>query len=68
MSFRAIYICDICREDTPKENLMGCRFSDLRQFKLSPPESTDGIHICMLCLNQLREQIGPKTSCSQPTP
>lgn len=60
MSFRAIYTCDICREDTHKGDIMGVRFSDLRKFTLSPPESTDGTHICNLCLGQLREQLGPK--------
>jgi hypothetical protein len=60
MSFRAIYKCDICREDTHKGDIMGVRFYDMRRFTLAPPESTDGIHICNLCLGQLREQLGPK--------
>jgi len=66
MSFRAIYKCDVCREDTPKGDLMGVRFSGLRDFKLSTPESTDGTHICMRCLGQLREQLSPPTSLSAP--
>jgi hypothetical protein len=57
MSFRAIYKCDICREDTHKGDIKGVCFSDLRKFKLSTPESTDGVHICNLCLGQLREQL-----------
>ena len=60
MSFRAIYQCDICREDTHKGDILGVRFIDLRKFRLSPPESTDGVHICNRCLGQLREQLGPK--------
>ena len=62
MSFRAIYTCDICREETLKGNVMGVRFIDMRQFKLSEPESTQGTHICVMCLNQLREQLGPPRS------
>ena len=60
MSFRAVYTCDICHEDTLKGNVLGCRFSDLRRFTLSDPESTQGTHICKMCLDQLREQLGPK--------
>lgn len=60
MSFRAIYNCDICREDTHKGDIMGVRFSGMRTFTLSSPESTDGVHICNRCLGQLREQPGPK--------
>jgi hypothetical protein len=60
MSFRAIYQCNICREDTHKGDILGVRFIDLRKFRLSPPESTDGVHICNRCLGQLREQLGPK--------
>lgn len=60
MSFRAIYRCDICREDTLKANLLGCHFTDLRQFTLMEAESTQGVHICIMCLDQLREQLGPK--------
>jgi len=66
MSFRAIYICDICREETLKGNVMGVRFTDLRQFRLSEPESTQGIHICMMCLDQLREQLGPQHPPQEP--
>lgn len=60
MSFRAIYSCDICREDTLKANLMGCNFSGMRTFKLDVGESTQGVHICIACLDQLRAQLSPK--------
>lgn len=60
MSFRAIYSCDICREETLKANLMGCNFSGMRTFKLAEAESTNGVHICVACLDQLREQLAPK--------
>ncbi|HXR93741.1 MAG TPA: hypothetical protein VN750_26045 [Steroidobacteraceae bacterium] len=60
MSFRAVYKCDICREETLKANLMGCHFTDLRQFKLMDAESTQGVHICIMCLDQLRAQLAPK--------
>jgi hypothetical protein len=60
MSFRAIFTCDICKEDTARAGILGCRFQNLHDFKLSPPESTDGTHICNRCLDQLRVQLGPK--------
>lgn len=58
MSFRAIYKCDVCHDDTPKDKVMGLFFRDLKHFTLSGPESTKGTHICMGCLDQLREQLG----------
>lgn len=56
MSFRAIYKCDICRDDTAKEHTIGVCFSNLKVFKLRGPESTQGTHICIGCLEQLRQQ------------
>lgn len=56
MSFRSIYKCDICREDTAKECIVGVCFSDLQHFKLKGPESTQGTHICLSCLDQIAQQ------------
>jgi hypothetical protein len=60
MSKKITYSCDICRDEMPKDQLLGCHFSNLKDFKLAPAESTDGVHICMGCLGQLQAQMGPK--------
>lgn len=56
MSFRAIYKCDICRDDTAKEHVIGVCFSDMKHFKLRGPETTQGTHICLSCLDQIAQQ------------
>lgn len=61
MSFKAIYHCDLCHEETLKGNLRGLRFTNLREFVLSDPEHTQGTHICIACLEQLRDQLKGST-------
>lgn len=56
MGFKAVYNCDICRDEMPKARLIGCNFRDMKKFKLDSPESTNGIHICDGCLQQIVEQ------------
>jgi hypothetical protein len=56
MSFRAIYKCDICRDDTDKQYVVGVCFSGLKNFKLKSPETTQGTHICLGCLHQIHQQ------------
>lgn len=51
------YKCDICRDPKPYADLMGVRFTDYRNFKLSDPSSTDGVHICLPCGRQLAKQL-----------
>lgn len=60
MTKKTTYICDVCRDETPKADLMGLNFSGMKKFKLDKPESTDGTHICLGCLNQLQVQMGIK--------
>ncbi len=60
MTYRAIYICDLCSDETPKDNIHGLNFSGLTHFKVSSPESTQGKHICMRCLDQIHAQTGPR--------
>lgn len=57
MSVRVIYKCNLCHEDKHKDYVWGLRFSDMHTFKLDKPESTEGTHICELCLRQLKEQL-----------
>lgn len=59
MSYREVYKCDICNDETPKDKIMGVRFMNMRDFRLDVPESTKGAHICIRCLDQLRVQLGP---------
>ncbi len=51
------YNCDICRENKPPTELMGCNFSSMSAFKLDTAHSTDGVHLCKDCLKQLKEQL-----------
>lgn len=53
---KVTYYCDICSDETPKLDLFGCRFSNMKDFTLSAADSTDGRHVCKRCLWQLREQ------------
>lgn len=57
MSYREVYKCDICHEEKDRNDMMGCNFADLRRFRLDPPESTKGTHICTQCAEQLAAQL-----------
>lgn len=57
MSFRKVWKCDICREETLEANIRGCNFSGMREFKLGVAQSTDGVHICIGCLQQIADQL-----------
>lgn len=54
---KLIYSCEICREQKQKQELLGCKFSDMHKFKFSDAGDTDGVHICMECLDILREEL-----------
>jgi hypothetical protein len=54
---KKIYSCDICKDETPFNQLTGLYFSDLKKFRLAPPLTTDGTQICDGCLEQIREQL-----------
>jgi len=66
MSKKVTYSCDICRDETPRDQLLGCHFSNMKDFKLASPESTDGVHICMRCLGQLEQQLAKKPRNPKP--
>lgn len=51
------YSCDICRDPKEREQLMGCKFSNLHNFTLDGPDSTDGVHICFHCLQILKREL-----------
>lgn len=57
MGMKKVYSCNICRDETPMLSLTGLNFSGMKTFKLDTPQSTDGVHICDGCLQQLREQL-----------
>lgn len=67
MGFKAVYNCDICRDHIPKTQLVGCNFSTLKKFRLSGPETTQGVHICGGCLQQIAEQAPPFLPIVLPT-
>lgn len=56
MGYKAVYNCDVCRDEMPRTQLIGCNFSGMKKFTLSAPETTQGVHICGGCLQQIAEQ------------
>lgn len=56
MSYREVYKCDVCRDETDKRLMVGCNFSGMKKFKLDRPDSTRGVHICQGCLQQIFDQ------------
>lgn len=54
---REIYSCDICGDENNPVDLIGLRFSDMQDFKLSGARATDGKHLCVRCARQLAEQL-----------
>ena len=61
MTMKKVYSCNICSDEMPANNLIGLRFSNLKQFKFSHARQTDGIHICKGCLKQI-VQLGGKVN------
>lgn len=60
MTYRAIYTCDLCSDETPKDKIYGLCFSNLTRFTVGRPEATRGKHVCMRCLDQIHAQTGPR--------
>lgn len=54
---RKEYSCDLCHEKRPPETLTGLRFHDMHTFTLDTARSTDGTHICSMCIEQLCDQL-----------
>jgi hypothetical protein len=54
---KKIYSCELCREKKDPEQLYGLHFSNLYEFKLTDARKTDGQHICLDCLRQLKKQL-----------
>ena len=57
MGMKKIYTCDICRDQVDPEKSFGVVFSGIKKFTLGGYGSTDGIHICYGCANQLSEHL-----------
>jgi hypothetical protein len=51
---RNIYSCDICGDEKPVADLVGLRFRNMREFQIDGPRTTDGKHLCIDCLIQIR--------------
>jgi hypothetical protein len=62
------YSCDICRDPKKPHELHGVHFLDYRKFDIRDARSTDGIHICFGCMDQLAAQAGPAVQRRQPQP
>lgn len=57
-----VYSCNLCHEKVRDQNLMGVRFKNNYEFVLDEARTTDGTHICMRCLDQLKQQLATKTT------
>ena len=57
MGKKIIYNCDICNEKKNFDELVGLNFINMTKFKFDTARSTDGVHICLSCLQQIKEQI-----------
>lgn len=57
MGKKITYNCDICREDKKFDELVGLNFTGMTKFKFDTARATDGVHICLSCLQQIKEQI-----------
>jgi len=57
MGMKKVYSCNICREEKKPDTLKGLNFSGMAKFKIDEARSTDGVHICLSCLSQLKAQL-----------
>lgn len=57
MTMKKIYSCNLCHDEKKPEEMMGLKFSNMVLFKLDETRSTEGQHICLGCLRQLKEQL-----------
>ena len=56
MSMKKIYRCNICQDEKKPEELSGFNFSNLNDFTIDIAASTNGIHVCISCLNKIVKQ------------
>jgi hypothetical protein len=57
---KKVYSCDICSDEKEPIDLLGLRFSNNTDFVIGYAQSTDGKHICIDCLVQIRHGELPK--------
>ena len=58
MSMKKEYTCDICCERVSTlTDLIGIRFTNMKNFTLDTHDSTDGVHICRSCAKQLKHLL-----------
>ena len=60
MGMKTIYNCDICRDECKISDLLGVRFDSLKEFHISHPNKTEGVHICLSCAKQLKKELNKK--------
>lgn len=55
-----VYTCNICSEGKEPKDMYGIRWGDIDVFVIDEAQSTDGFHICVGCMSNLKEQIESK--------
>lgn len=58
---RKEYTCDLCDERRPPKDLTGLKFHGMHLFTLGAASSTDGTHICSMCIEQLVAELKVRT-------
>lgn len=58
---RKEYSCDLCHEKRPPQDLTGLNFHGMHLFTLGAASSTDGTHICSMCIEQLVAELKVRT-------
>ncbi len=53
---KRVYSCNVCRDETPKDRLHGIYFTGGKSFDIRDAASTEGVHICFHCMDQLAEK------------
>ena len=57
---KKIYTCNLCLEQRDPSIMRGLHFSNMTDFTITKPDKTDGTHVCLKCLQQLKTQLNSK--------
>jgi len=60
MAMKKVYTCNLCGDSKEPNVLVGLNFKNMSEFTLSESSKTDGAHICLSCLKQLKEHLRNK--------
>lgn len=56
---KRVYSCELCRDEMPAIELYGLHFVNLKDFEIMHAASTDGVHVCARCMDQIRTKPLP---------